>query len=80
MLPKPITVVVSCWLGNHTFSKPITVVVLFEEPINELGQIPSHFDDIETNFSAPCHLFWFSETFIFSTGLCSQSNDIQSSK
>ena len=40
---KPIVVLVSCRLGNHAFRKPITIVVSFEEPINELGQILSYF-------------------------------------
>ena len=51
--PKPIRVVFSCGLGNHALHKPITVVVSFIEPINELGDILSQFDDMETNFSAP---------------------------
>ena len=42
----------SCRLGNHAFRKPITVVVSFDEPINDLGQILSQFDDVERNFSS----------------------------
>ena len=39
--------------GNHALPKPIRVVVSFEEPISELGQILSQFDDMQINFWAP---------------------------
>ena len=64
-----------CLLGNHAFRKPITIVVSFEEPINELGQILSQFDDMETNFSAfatrgPSHAFYFGfQKYYFFNGL-----------
>ena len=38
--------------GKLAFPKPIRVVVLSEEPISELGQILSQFDDMEMNISA----------------------------
>ena len=40
-------------LGNQAFPKPVIVVVSFEEPINEPGQILSQFGDMEMNFLAP---------------------------
>lgn len=64
--------VLCCHLENHTFRKPITVVS-FEEPINELRQILSQFDDMETNFSPPATrgqslAFYFSfQWYLFST-------------
>ena len=39
--------VLCCHLGNHAFPKPIRVIVSLEEPISELGQILSKFDDME---------------------------------
>lgn len=50
--PKPISVVVqvSYRLGSQAFSETTRIVASFEEPISELGQILSQYDEMEMNF------------------------------